>query len=225
MSSALAIFAKAPIVGQVKTRLSPPLSLEEAAELYRCFLLDTVTRAISLPDVHVYLAFTPSDGEALLRALLPYPVQYIPQRGASLGEREANVFADLLQTGFSRIVLIGGDIPTLPFSHLQEAFSLLTDPCNDVVLGPSEDGGYYLIGARALHTCLFANIAWSTPTVLQETLVQARRAGLRVAQVPAWYDVDSQEELNQLAEELTPSPNSERAPITRAFLARLGLIP
>lgn len=225
MSSALAIFAKAPIVGQVKTRLCPPLSLEEAAELYRCFLLDTAARAMSLPEARVYLAFTPPHGEALLRGLLPYPLQYTPQRGESLGEREANVFAELLQEGFLRVTLIGGDIPTLPLAHLQEAFSLLADSRNDVVLGPSADGGYYLIGARAFHPELFENIAWSTSSVLDETLAQARRAGLRVVQVPAWYDIDSEEELNQLVEELTPPTNGERAPTTREFLARLGLIP
>lgn len=226
MSSALVIFAKAPIVGQVKTRLCPPLSLAEAAELYHCFLLDTVTRAISLPQAQVYLAFTPPDGEgeALLRALLPYPLHYMPQRGDSLGEREANVFTDVLQAGFSRVVLIGGDIPTLPRAHLQEAFSLLADAQHDVVLGPSTDGGYYLIGARACHPELFENITWSTSAVLAETRAQARRAGLRVVQVPAWYDVDSEEDMIQLVKELASSTSSERAPMTREFLVRRGLI-
>lgn len=225
MENALVIFAKAPIVGQVKTRLCPPLSLEEAKELYRCFLLDTVARASRLAGVQVCLAFTPDESEPLFREFLPTSLQYFPQRGVSLGEREANVFADLLQLGFSRIVLIGGDIPTLPFSHLQEAFSLLADSRNDAVLGPSEDGGYYLIGARAFHPELFEHITWSTSTVLAETLAQARRAGLRIVQVPAWYDVDSEEDVKQLVEELTQSPSRERAPSTREFLVRLRLIP
>jgi uncharacterized protein len=225
MMNALAIFAKAPIVGQVKTRLCPPLSCEEAKELYQCFLLDTVARASRLPDVQVCLAFTPAESEELLRAFLPGSLLYFPQRGDSLGAREANVFADLLEMGFSRVVLIGGDIPTLPLSHLQEAFSLLADSRNDVVLGPSEDGGYYLIGARALHPCLFENIAWSTATVLAETLAQARHHGLNVAQVPVWYDVDSEGDLRGLAEELALPTNGERAPLTRKFLAHLALLP
>jgi rSAM/selenodomain-associated transferase 1 len=195
-----------------------PLSLEEAAALYRCFLLDTVARAVALPEVQVYLAFTPSDGEALLRALLPYPLYYIPQRGESLGEREANVFAELFQAGYSRVVLIGGDIPTLPLAHLQEAFSLLADARNDVVLGPSTDGGYYLIGAHALHPELFENITWSTPTVLTETLAQAQRAGLRVVHIPTWYDVDSAEDLTRLARELRDESAVAAAPRTREFL-------
>lgn len=223
MSSALTIFAKAPIVGQVKTRLCPPLSPEEAKELYQCFLLDTVARASRLPDVQVCLAFTPAESEELLRAFLPGSLLYFPQRGNSLGEREANVFVDLLQRGFSRVVLIGGDIPTLPFFHLQEAFSRLTDPRTDVVLGPSEDGGYYLIGARKLHPCLFEDIAWSTATVLVETLAQARRHGLNVAQVPVWYDVDSEVDLARLAVELHNQSARRNAPATGAFLEQLLL--
>jgi len=221
MSSALAIFAKAPIVGQVKTRLCPPLSPEEAKELYQCFLLDTVARALRLPDVQVCLAFTPAESEELLRAFLPGSLLYFPQRGDSLGEREANVFVDLLQKGFSHVVLIGGDIPTLPFFHLQGAFARLTDPRTDVVFGPSEDGGYYLIGARALHPCLFENIAWSTSTVLAETLAQARREGLNVAQVPAWYDVDSAVDLERLTVELQNQSARSNAPATEALLKQL----
>jgi hypothetical protein len=224
MSSALAIFAKAPIPGQVKTRLCPPLSLEDATRLYECFLLDTVARACSLADVHVFVAITPADTELVFRALLPFPVRYVSQRGATLGEREANVFAELFHQGFSRVVIIGSDIPTMPVAHLRDAFTLLESPDTDVVLGPSEDGGYYLIGARALQPALFENVHWSTASVLEETLAQAGRAGLRVAQIPAWYDVDEEDDLRKLIAELTPPENAARAPRTRAVLARLGLL-
>lgn len=224
MSSVLAIFAKAPLVGQVKTRLCPPLSPEEATELYGCFLLDSVARGCALPDVEVCLAFTPTDGEAFLRELLPFPLRYLPQRGASLGEREANVFTDLLWAGYGRVVIVGGDIPTLPLAHLGDAFSLLADPRNDVVIGPSADGGYYLLGARRLYSTLFENITWSTATVFAETLAQAQRAELRVAQVPAWYDVDAKDDLQKLITELTPRENAARAPRTRAMLQRLGML-
>src|SRR5262249_35824828 len=157
---ALAIFAKVPIAGQVKTRLCPPLSETQAAELARCFLTDTVTRVCTLLDTQVYLAFTPANSEPVFRSLLPFPVCYLPQRGDSLGERELNVFIDLLGDGFTDIVIIGSDIPTLPIAHLQEAFTLLANPQNDVVLGPSSDGGYYLLGARTVHQELFENITW-----------------------------------------------------------------
>ena len=223
MSSVLAIFAKAPLVGQVKTRLCPPLLPAEATKLYRCFLLDSVARACSVPDVDVCLAFTPIDSESLFRELLPFSLRYLPQRGASLGEREANVFTDLLQVGYDRVIIVGSDIPTLPLAHLENAFILLADPQNDVVIGPSADGGYYLLGARRLHSILFENINWSTATVFAETLAQAQQARLRVAQVPTCYDVDEKDDLQKLITELTPPGNAIRAPRTRVLLERLGL--
>jgi rSAM/selenodomain-associated transferase 1 len=222
MSAALAIFAKAPVAGQVKTRLCPPLTAEQAAKLYECFLLDTVARACSLTGVRVFLAITPVGTEPF-RALLSFPVNYLPQRGATLGEREANVFADLLQQGFSRIVIIGSDIPTLPPAHLHAALACLEEPGNDVVIGPSDDGGYYLIGARAPHPTLFQDIAWSTPTVCAETLARARRAGLHVARVPSWHDVDNADDLRKLVLELNAAEPEPIAPYTQAYLACLKL--
>lgn len=224
MPNALAIFAKAPVVGQVKTRLCPPLSPAQAADLFRCFLLDTVERACTLSDVQVYIAFTPADSEPAFRALLPFPVRYIPQRGDSLGERQMNVFTDLLGRGFTRLVVIGSDIPTLPLAHVSEAFTRLEDPACDTVLGPSSDGGYYLVGVRALHHELFENIAWSTSLVLEQTLAHARRHRLDVTLVPSWYDVDTKEDLYKLAVELSTSDPND-APKTRTFLTQLGLCP
>lgn len=224
-SNALAIFAKAPAVGEVKTRLCPPLSPTEAAELARCFLVDIVERACTLVDVQVSLAITPAESEPAFRVLLPFPVQYIPQRGKSLGEREVNVFVDLLSQGFSSVVLIGSDIPTLPLVHLRTAFTQLQDPRFDAVLGPSQDGGYYLVGMRAVHRELFENITWSTPQVLAQTLAQARRHHLHVSLVPSWYDVDTVEDLQRLAADLRQNRGGEDAPRTRAYLTRLGWCP
>lgn len=224
MLNALAIFAKVPIAGQVKTRLCPPLTFEEAAALYRCFLVDTVSRARTLANVHLFLAVTPAQSAPLFRELVQVPVLYVPQRGDSLGEREANLFTDLFQAGYARVVMMGSDIPTLPLVHLRDAFTLLANPMNDVVIGPSHDGGYYLLGARQLHPALFENITWSTSTVFAETVAQTRHAGLSVTQVPAWYDVDTEAELRQLAIELTPPTHAACAPRTRALLVRLGFL-
>jgi rSAM/selenodomain-associated transferase 1 len=221
----LVIFAKAPVAGQVKTRLCPPFSPQQAAELARCFLLDSVERACQLPEVAVYLACTPTDSEPFFRSLLPFPVSYLPQRGHSLGERELNIFVDLFQRGATRIILIGSDIPTLPLPYLRMAFSLLADdPQCDAVFGPSRDGGYYLVGMRKVHKELFENITWSTATVMDETLAQARKAGLRISFVPTWYDVDDQADMQQLVIELGDPRNSSRAPHTRALLLRFGLL-
>jgi rSAM/selenodomain-associated transferase 1 len=222
MSNALAIFAKAPIVGQVKTRLCPPLTPEQAADLFRCFLLDTVERMCGLEAVEVFVAITPADSEPLFRSLIPFPVRYQPQRGASLGERQINTLSDMLAAGFSRTLIIGSDIPTLPVAYVQEAFRRLEDPACDAVFGPSRDGGYYLVGVRQVHRPLFENIAWSTPQVLQQTLEQARKHRYAVALVPSWYDVDRPEDLPQLVRDIrgrTGGPDD--VPRTRQALTRL----
>jgi uncharacterized protein len=224
MSNTLVIFAKAPLVGQVKTRLCPPLLPEEAAELARCFLVDMVERACRLPTVQVYLAITPAESEPLFRSLLPFPVEYIAQHGGSLGEREYNVFDDLLQRDATRIVLIGSDIPTLPLSHIQEAFYHLEDSHCDAVFGPSSDGGYYLVGMHVLHPELFENIPWSTPSVMAETSAQARKHNLNVALVPSWHDVDDKDDLSRLIVELSQPNSDTHALRTKAFLTRLGLL-
>ena len=225
MPNALVIVAKAPVVGQVKTRLCPPLSAAEATELFRCFLVDTVARACTVPEVQVCLAFTPADSEELFRALLPFPLRYLTQRGNSLGERLVNIFADLLKGGFSRVVIMDSDSPTLPTSYLQEAFAVLGDLKQDAVFGPCSDGGYYLVGARAVHPGLFENITWSTSTVLSETLDQARHHNLNVALLPPWYDVDNGADLQKLAVELGRLDGNAGVPRTRAFLTQLGLCP
>ena len=225
MPNALVIVAKAPVVGQVKTRLCPPLSAAEATELFRCFLVDTVERACTLPDTQVCLAFAPADSEALFRALLPFPLRYLPQRGNGLGERLVNIFADLLQQGFSKIVIMDSDSPTLPTAYLQEAFTSLSDPGTDAVFGPCRDGGYYLVGARAVHRGLFENITWSTALVLAETLAQARLHKLHLTLLPSWYDVDNGADLRELAAELGRLDGNDGVPRTLAFLSQLGLCP
>jgi len=223
MSNVLVIFAKAPIEGQVKTRLCPPLTLQQATELATCFLVDTVERACSLPDIGVSIAFTPADSEHLFRTLLPFTVKYVPQRGNSLGERELNVFLDLQQHGVGNVVLIGSDIPTLPLTHLQAAFMSLEDPHCEAVFGPTDDGGYCLVGMREPQRPLFENIAWSTATVLSDTLTQAKRHQLTVKLLPPWYDVDNESDVYRLAAELSQPDEASEAPRTRALLIRLGL--
>ncbi len=225
MPNALVIVAKAPVVGQVKTRLCPPLSAAEATELFRCFLVDTVARACMVPDMQVCLAFTPADSEALFRALLSFPLRYLPQRGNGLGERLVNIFADLLHDGFTRVIIMDSDSPTLPTAYLQEAFALLGDPGNDAVFGPCSDGGYYLVGTRAVHRGLFENITWSTAAVLRETLAQARLHKLHVALLPSWYDIDNGADLHKLAAELGRLDGNDGVSRTRAFLSQLGLCP
>ena len=224
LSNALVIFAKWPVPGQVKTRLCPLLQPEQAADLARCFLVDTVERVCSLKDVQVWLAFTPEDTEALFRELLPFSVRYLPQRGKDLGERELHVFVDLLGKEAASVAIMGSDIPSVPLASLQAAFALLKKPSCDAVFGPSSDGGYYFVGAKAVHTPLFENIEWSTEKVLEQTLRQAHLHHLNVSLMPRWHDVDTAEDLQQLAEQLAQLRDDENAPRTRAFLKRLAFL-
>jgi rSAM/selenodomain-associated transferase 1 len=152
-------------------------------------------------------------------------LHYLPQRGNGLGERLVNIFADLLDAGFSKIVIMGSDSPTLPTAYVHEAFAALSDPRTDAVLGPCSDGGYYLVGARALHVGLFENITWSTSAVLAETLAQARLHQLHVTLLPAWYDIDNGADLHKLAGELGRLDGNAGVPRTRAFLSQLGFYP
>ena len=223
-ANALVIFAKWPLPGQVKTRLCPPLRPDQAAELSRCFLLDTVERVSRLEEVQVWVAFTPAESEPCFRALLPSSVRYLPQRGNDLGERELNIFIDLFEGETTRVAIMGSDIPSVPLAYLRSAFDLLKNPDCYAVLGPSSDGGYYCIGAQAGHAglpALFEHIEWSTEKVMQQTLQQARLHNLNVRLIPRWYDVDTVEDMRKLAEQLQEMPNEDDAPRTRDFLKRL----
>jgi rSAM/selenodomain-associated transferase 1 len=217
---AVAIMAKAPHAGQVKTRLCPPLSPDEAAALYRCFLLDKIEQVRMLERVSPVVAFTPKDSREIFGTLAP-DFSLLPQRGPDLGDRLAEILERLLASGHQGAVAIDSDTPTLPVTLLQQAVDLLAAPGADVVLGPTEDGGYYLIGLRAPQPELFVEMPWSTPDVLPETRNRARRRGLRLVQLQPWYDVDTPEDLDRLRAELARF-NEPGAPHTRRFFQALG---
>lgn len=199
--SAVVLFAKAPRPGAVKTRLCPPLSPTMAARLYRCFLLDALDRVRTVDGTTPAVAYAPRRSRRFFAAARP-GMLLIPQTGADLGARMAGVFQRLFGQGFEAVVLIGADSPTLPPDYLRRAIRALDDVGVDGVIGPSEDGGYYLIGLRQPCPELFAGIAWSTARVMDQTLARARRSGRRLRTLPAWYDVDTVEDLRRLAAEL-----------------------
>lgn len=214
----LAIMAKAPRVGAVKTRLCPPLRAPEAAELARCFLLDTVDRVRLVAGARPIVAYAPVEAVGQFEEVAP-GFTLIPQRGGDLGERQLHLIEDVLALGLQAALVIGTDSPTLPRECLDEGVGLVMAPDVDVVLGPTEDGGYYLIGMRRPCAALFENMPWSTPTVLGRTLERAQRLGLRVACLPTWFDVDTGADLERLRVELetAPAPSPRQ---TRAFLER-----
>ena len=214
---AIAIMAKAPLPGEVKTRLCPPLSYEEAAQLYRCFLWDKIEQLNSLKATAPAVAYTPDDAESLFEAMVPSKFTLILQKGPDLGARLSNTLNQLLESGYRRVMAIDSDTPTLPVAYLEKAVSVLSKPEIDVVLGPSEDGGYYLIGLRRLQPELFEKMRWSTAQVLSETMRRAQAKGLKVVCLPTWYDVDTPEDLKRLRESLH-SDLGQLAEHTRKFL-------
>jgi uncharacterized protein len=219
MHDALIVVAKQPVPGQTKTRLCPPLSPEQAADLYRCLLLDTLALAARLDAADLVLAYTPLGARAYFRGLAPRLFRLLPQQGAGLGERLANALAQQFDRGYQRAVIMNSDGPTLPLCYLEEAFSALGGA--DVTLGAGHDGGYYLIGMNRLHPALFEGIAWSTEQVLPQTLATCRDLQLQVHLLPEWYDVDVAADLDRLRREL--DRDSTAAPRSAAFLLRAGL--
>ncbi len=199
MSNALIVVAKRPAAGQTKTRLSPPLSPEQAAQLYEHFLRDTLDLMRQVPQTARIIAYSPEGEEAYFKLLAP-DFDLVPQRGSDLGERLDNALTHCLLNGCDKAVIMDSDSPTLPASFLIQAFVALD--MADVVLGPCEDGGYYLIGLKRPAPRLLREVRMSTATVLRDTLVLAEAEGLKVAQLPTWYDVDTALELERLQIEL-----------------------
>lgn len=196
---ALVVMAKAPRPGAVKTRLCPPLSSRQAARLQRAFLLDTLdrVRAVATPVA----AFAPVSERRYFERTFPGLV-LVPQRHGDLGRRVAATLGRLLGRGFRAVLVLGADAPTVPVTFLRRAIRLVLHPRIDVVVGPAEDGGYYLIGMRAVHRALFESIPWSTARVFAETVRRAEAARLRVARLPRWYDIDTPRDLRRLTTSL-----------------------
>jgi rSAM/selenodomain-associated transferase 1 len=224
---ALAIMTKAPRAGLVKTRLQPPLTPEEAAALNVCFLRDTAAAIASCsgglrppnPALGVGV-FTPAGSEHDYSAILPADFYLLPQRGAGFGERLTHAIKDLLCVGFESCCLIDSDSPTVTREAFVAAVEFLRASDDRLVLGPSHDGGYYLIGMKKLHRRVFEEIDWSTDRVFAQTIERARETGLPVETLPPFPDVDDKIGLRRVCDELL-GEHSKSAPATKAFLAGL----
>jgi rSAM/selenodomain-associated transferase 1 len=198
----LALFAKAPVPGFVKTRLAPEVSPERAAALYEAMLLDVLDQHASVSDCELALWFTPDDAEDWFAAHAPLRYRRLAQRGRDLAERMRELFRFHAAEGFDRIVLRGTDSPTLPASRIAEAFAALEH--FPLVLCPDRDGGYNLIGLREPHDPLFA-LELSHANVLGATLARAREIGLACELLPGHHDVDTWRDLVRLGSELDVS--------------------
>ncbi len=222
---ALAVMTKAPQAGQVKTRLVPPLTPDDAAELSKCFLRDTADGISSVTtdnEARGIAVYTPIGTESTYDDIVPGDFSLLPQRGVDFGERLCFAAEDLFKCGFDSVCLIDSDSPTVPAKNFSKAIELLKTHSDCVVLGPSDDGGYYLIGVKKPYRELFEQIDWSTERVFNQTIRRAREIGLEVKLLPAGYDVDDSASLRRLCNEvLCDNVRTDVAPHTRNFVREL----
>ena len=212
--------ARAPKPGKVKTRLCPPLDPGLAAEFYECVLRDVLDDLARSERWDTWVAYAEHSRDYFQR-LSQHRVALLPQRGASLGARMHAVFADLCHAGYRQVVLVGSDIPTMNAGSVRQAFDALERDRSDLVLGPADDGGYYLIGLGRPREGLFGGIAWSTASVLEQTLERARELELRVGTVAGTYDVDVADDMERLRRDLEASRGLRASrPRTCAWMRR-----
>jgi rSAM/selenodomain-associated transferase 1 len=217
MNRTLVIMAKAPRPGSVKTRLAQSFSLEAVTELYRCLLSDTIALAQGLDHVEIAIMCPASDVEELSHAVAK-TVRIVPQNGQGLAAGLASVFAHFAAPGQQRVIAFNSDSPHLPASVLESAFDRL-EAC-DLVVGPTHDGGYYLVGAKGFHPDLFTNDGMGTGSALETLLTRARTLGLSTHLNDPFYDIDVECDLTRLAGELRLAP--ARAPRTAVWLKQWG---
>jgi uncharacterized protein len=233
---AIGVMAKAPQAGRSKTRLCPPLHPEQAAALSAAFLRDiseNLALAARVAPIARYIAYAPRGHEALFDGILAPDTPLLLADGS--GEMPDNVqgfgrcllhaMRSMFEQGHAASCVLNSDSPTLPTSYLALAALLLLAPGERVVLGPAEDGGYYLLGAQAAHAHLFADIVWSTETVADATRARAAELGLPVVELPIWYDVDDRTSLARLCAEAGSAGAHHPAPATRAALDAMRIEP
>jgi uncharacterized protein len=211
------VMAKAPRAGEVKTRLLPSLTPAEAASLAASFVRDTVKTAKEIV-ANVLIAYAPADARIDLEPILPMDLLWFQQQGDNLGERLHSVATHVATLGFTPALILGADSPDMPIAFLREALDVLTAGQADVALGPTQDGGYYLVGLRSPVPGLFNNIAWSTSSAYRQTSDNAVALNLRLHVLPGWYDVDTPGDLDRLRSHATDEQMQLRAPNTYDWL-------
>lgn len=205
MDACVIVFVKNPVPGQVKTRLVPYLSPEQAASLYQAFLVDWCHALSTISTARRVIAYTPPESLGALQTLIGRDPVYICQQGASLGERLIAAARWACDQGYSRFLFVGSDSPTLPIQYVEHALDLLES--RDVVIGPSVDGGYYLIGfsvggASLSIPTIFEEVSWSTEVVFRQTLGKVQATNAQLGLLPPWYDVDTPTGLQLLRDHL-----------------------
>ena len=220
------VMAKAPRAGHVKTRLVPPLTYSQAAALADCFIRDTVLNVRQIVDT-LMIAYAPANARPDLEPILPPNLLWFEQRGDDLGERLDSVANHLSILGYGPFVILGADSPTLPATFIEQALEVLASGQADVTLGPTTDGGYYLVGMNSAIAGLFRNIDWSTPFAYEQTVANANALNLRLHTLPMWYDVDTPADLYLLREKMSADDPTlmKRAPNTYRWFSASALPP
>lgn len=228
---AIAVMAKAPRAGQSKTRLSPPLTPQQAAALSAAFLRDTtenIRLAARTASIAGYVAYAPNGAAHLFDGHLAAGTGLVLADGTAvhlagitgLGRSLLHAVTSLLASGHESVCLLNADSPNLPTRSLIDAAEALAPPGDRMVLGAADDGGYYLIGLKRPHASIFRDIAWSSEQVSRQTLQRAEETGLETVLLPKWFDVDDLASLHRLAESLTDAGDAPyAAPAARAWLS------
>ncbi|MBT5549804.1 MAG: glycosyltransferase [Nitrospina sp.] len=189
--NAVVLFARDPVLGKVKTRLSPFLDDETILQLYTCFLHDSLDKIRQVENADLFIGISPSNQSGFFTGMPGSDMRIFVQEGKELGDKMRRAIQDRFAEGYERVVIIGSDSPSLPVSYIERA--LASD--KDMVLGPSTDGGYYLIGMKGALTEVFEGVTWGTEKVLQETCDHLVQNGVPLELLPVWYDIDSPEDL------------------------------
>ncbi len=197
--NAVILFARDPVLGQVKTRLSSSFDDETILKLYICFVEDSLDKIRQVDDADCFVGISPENHSGFFNGTESSGMSLFVQQGDTLGDKMRKAFVDRFRQGYNKVVIIGSDSPSLPVSYLDKALASE----KDLVLGPSTDGGYYLIAMTGKVSEVFGGVAWGTENVLEETLKKVKETNVSLELLPVWYDVDFPEDLKFLKTHLT----------------------
>ena len=207
MKQAWILFTRVPKPGHTKTRLLPILSPEQCAGLHTAFLQDLAVLSGQV-DADLFVAYTDDPGWTMLKEIFPEACGFFPQEGSGLGEKMYHALCHVLDLGYDAVILTGADLPLMTKAHLESGFAALEEA--DIALGPTSDGGYYLVGMKQSHRAIFENQSYGGATVLENTVAAAEKAGLTVSLAGTCDDVDTPEDLQSLIGALSPESSTFR---------------
>lgn len=192
--NAMVIMTRIPVPNKTKTRLLTILTPQECAHIHMAFLKDIIKTCSNIGNIDLFIFYGDEGPLSIIDNLLKDNIKVFPQKGKDLGEKMKNIFSELFQKGYTKVVLMGADIPEVKKEDIDNAFFKLEN--KDIVFGPTLDGGYYLVGMNKLYPLVFnSNIKWGTPEVFQETINSIRESGLKVDTISTHEDIDTKEDL------------------------------